>query len=116
EALMHGGIANDVRVTLKYVDSQEVEAQGAPALLGDVDAVLVPGGFGVRGTEGKVAAVRHARERKVPFFGICLGLQMAVVEFARDVLGLAGADSVAVDEKNPPPVDSLAGAPGQGPR
>jgi CTP synthase len=107
EALMHGGIANDVRVTLKYVDSQDVESQGAPALLGDVDAVLVPGGFGVRGTEGKVAAVRYARERKVPFFGICLGLQMAVVEFARDVLGLAGANSVEFDEKTPHPVISL---------
>ena len=107
EALMHGGIANDVRVTLKYVDSQEVEAQGAPALLGDVDAVLVPGGFGVRGTEGKIAAVRYARERKVPFFGICLGLQMAVVEFARDVLGLANANSVEFDERTPHPVISL---------
>ena len=107
EALMHGGIANDVRVTLKYVDSQEVESQGAPALLGDVDAVLVPGGFGVRGTEGKIAAVRYARERKVPFFGICLGLQMAVVEFARDVLGLANANSVEFDERTPHPVISL---------
>ncbi|MGZ6131260.1 MAG: CTP synthase [Myxococcaceae bacterium] len=107
EALMHGGIANDVRVTLKYVDSQEVESQGAPALLGDVDAVLVPGGFGVRGTEGKVAAVRYARERKVPFFGICLGLQMAVVEFSRDVLGLANANSVEFDERTPHPVISL---------
>jgi len=107
EALMHGGIANDVRVTLKYVDSQDVESQGAQALLGDVDAVLVPGGFGVRGTEGKVAAVRYARERKVPFFGICLGLQMAVAEFARNVLGLAGANSVEFDEKTPHPVISL---------
>ena len=107
EALMHGGIANDVRVTLKYVDSQDVEAQGAPALLGDVDAVLVPGGFGVRGTEGKVMAVRHARDRKVPFFGICLGLQMAVVEFSRDVLGLTAANSVEFDEKTPHPVISL---------
>jgi CTP synthase len=107
EALMHGGIANDVRVTLKYVDSQEVESQGAPALLGDVDAVLVPGGFGVRGTEGKVSAVRHARERKVPFFGICLGLQMAVVEFSRNVLGLANANSVEFDERTPHPVISL---------
>ncbi len=107
EALMHGGIANDVRVTLKYVDSQEVESQGPQALLGDVDAVLVPGGFGVRGTEGKIAAVRWARERKVPFFGICLGLQMAVVEFARDVLGLANANSVEFDERTPHPVISL---------
>jgi CTP synthase len=107
EALMHGGIANDVRVSLKYVDSQDVESQGPQALLGDVDAVLVPGGFGVRGTEGKVAAVRYAREKKVPFFGICLGLQMAVVEFARDVLGLAAANSLEFDEKTPHPVISL---------
>ncbi|HSP18649.1 MAG TPA: CTP synthase [Myxococcaceae bacterium] len=107
EALMHGGIANDVRVTLKYVDSQEVETKGAAALLGEVDAVLVPGGFGVRGTEGKIDAVRYARERKVPFFGICLGLQMAVVEFSRHVLGLANANSVEFDERTPHPVISL---------
>ena len=107
EALMHGGIANEVKVTLKYVDSQDVEAQGPAALLSDVHAVLVPGGFGVRGTEGKVAAVRYARERKVPFFGICLGLQMAVVEFARNVLGLQAANSVEFDERTPHPVISL---------
>jgi CTP synthase len=107
EALVHGGIANDVRVTLAYVDSQDVEAQGAAALLGSVDAVLVPGGFGVRGSEGKVAAVRYAREHKLPFFGICLGLQMAVVDFARNVLGLAGANSVEFDEATPHPVISL---------
>ncbi|HEY3586930.1 MAG TPA: CTP synthase, partial [Myxococcaceae bacterium] len=107
EALMHGGIANDVRVSLNYVDSQDVESQGPQALLGDVDAILVPGGFGVRGTEGKVAAVRYAREKKVPFFGICLGLQMAVVEFARDVLGLTAANSIEFDEKTPHPVISL---------
>ncbi|HYH96950.1 CTP synthase, partial [Hyalangium sp.] len=79
EALLHGGIANDVRVRLRFVDSQDVETQGPEAMLDGVDAVLVPGGFGVRGTEGKIAAVRWARENKVPFFGICLGLQMAVV-------------------------------------
>jgi len=107
EALMHGGIANEVKVTLKYVDSQDVEAQGPAALLSDVHAVLVPGGFGVRGTEGKVAAVRYARERKIPFFGICLGLQMAVVEFARNVLGLQAANSVEFDERTPHPVISL---------
>ena len=107
EALMHGGIANEVKVTLKYVDSQDVEAQGPAALLSDVHAVLVPGGFGVRGTEGKVAAVRYARERKVPFFGICLGLQMAVVEFSRNVLGLQAANSVEFDERTPHPVISL---------
>jgi CTP synthase len=107
ESLMHGGIANDVKVTLKYVDSQEVETQGAAALLGDCHAVLVPGGFGVRGTEGKIQAVKYAREKKVPFFGICLGLQMAVIEYARHVLGLSQANSLEFDEKTPDPVVSL---------
>jgi CTP synthase len=107
ESLMHGGIANDCKVTLKYVDSQELEINGAPAMLDGCDAVLVPGGFGVRGTEGKIQAVRYAREKKVPFFGICLGLQMAVVEYARDVLGLPGANSLEFDEKTPHPVVSL---------
>ncbi|MBM4378060.1 MAG: CTP synthase [Deltaproteobacteria bacterium] len=107
EALLHGGIANDVRVTLKFVDSQEVEAQGPAALLSDVDAVLVPGGFGVRGTEGKISAVRYARETKVPFFGICLGLQMAVIEFSRNVLGLQGAGSLEFDPQSPHPVVTL---------
>ncbi len=107
ESLVHGGIANDARVTLKYVDSQEIEDKGAAALLGDCHAVLVPGGFGVRGTEGKIQAVRYAREKRVPFFGICLGLQMAVIEYARTVLGLAGANSVEFDEKTPHPVVSL---------
>jgi CTP synthase len=107
ESLLHGGIANDCKVTLKFVDSQEVEAQGPEALLADCHAVLVPGGFGVRGTEGKISAVRYAREHKVPFFGICLGLQMAVIEYARTVLGLAGANSVEFDEKTPHPVVSI---------
>ncbi len=107
EALLHGGIANDCRVTLKFVDSQEVETSGPAKLLSDVNAVLVPGGFGVRGTEGKIAAVRYARENKVPFFGICLGLQMAVVEYARTVLGLTQANSLEFDEKTPHPVVSL---------
>jgi CTP synthase len=107
EALLHGGIANDVKVTLTYVDSQELEAQGAQSFLADVHGVLVPGGFGVRGTEGKIAAVRYARENKIPFFGICLGMQMAVVEFARSVLGLAQANSIEFDEATPHPVVSL---------
>jgi CTP synthase len=89
------------------VDSQEVEADGPAKLLGGVNAVLVPGGFGVRGTEGKIAAVKWARERKLPFFGICLGLQMAVVEYTRNVLGLAGANSIEFDERTPHPVVSL---------
>src|SRR5689334_23717612 len=104
---MHWGSANDVRVSLKYVDSQDVETEGAQAVLGDVDAVLVPGGFGVRGTEGKIAAVRYAREKKVPFFGICLGLQMAVIEYARSQLGLSNANSLEFDEKTAHPVVTL---------
>ncbi|MCI0571696.1 MAG: CTP synthase [Myxococcaceae bacterium] len=107
EALLHGGIANDVRVNLHFVDSQEVEAQGPARLLDGVDAVLVPGGFGVRGTEGKIAAVRHARENGIPFFGICLGMQMAVVEYARTILGLTGANSLEFDERTQHPVVTL---------
>ena len=107
EALLHGGIANDVRVNLSFVDSQEVEEQGAEKLLAGVDAILVPGGFGVRGTEGKIAAVRYAREKKLPFFGICQGLQMAVVEFSRDVLGLKDANSLEFNEHTPHPVVTL---------
>ena len=107
ESLLHGGIANDVKVDLQFVDSQDVEDKGADALLSGVDAILVPGGFGVRGTEGKIAAVRYAREKRVPFFGICLGLQMAVVEFSRNVLGLQGANSLEFNEHTPHPVVTL---------
>jgi CTP synthase len=107
EALTHGGIANDCKVQLVFVDSTDIEEKGAEAMLKEVDAVLVPGGFGLRGTEGKIAAVRYARENKVPFFGICLGLQMAVIEYARHVLGLQGANSLEMDEKTPHPVVSL---------
>ncbi len=106
EALLHGGIANDVKVLLTFVDSQELEAQGPAKFLSDVHAVLVPGGFGVRGTEGKVAAVKFARERKIPYFGICLGMQMAVVEYARS-LGMANANSLEFDENTPHPVITL---------
>jgi CTP synthase len=107
EALLHGGIANDVKVDLQFVDSQDVEEKGAEALLSGVDAILVPGGFGVRGTEGKIAAVRYAREKRVPFFGICLGLQMAVVEFSRNVLSLADSNSLEFNEHTPHPVVTL---------
>lgn len=107
EALVHGGIANDCKVTLQFVDSQEVETRGAKEMLGDCDAVLVPGGFGVRGTEGKIQAVKFARENKVPFFGICLGLQMAVIEYARTVLGLPDANSLEFDEKTVNPVVTI---------
>jgi CTP synthase len=93
EALVHGGIANDVQVQLSYVDSESLEDDDLADVLGRHDAVLVPGGFGDRGTEGKVRAIRFARENRMPFFGICLGMQMAVVEYARHVCGLEGANS-----------------------
>jgi len=107
EALVHGGIAHDCRVTFDYIDSSTVEQKGAEALLEAADAVLVPGGFGIRGTQGKIEAVRFAREHKIPFFGICLGLQMAAIEFSRNVLGLEGANSVEFDEDTDHPVVSL---------
>jgi len=93
EALTHGGIANDCRVFLKYLDSEKIESEGLDAHLDGVDGILVPGGFGERGTEGKIKAIEYARTRKIPFFGICLGLQMAVVEFARNACALADAYS-----------------------
>jgi CTP synthase len=106
EALVHGGIASDVKVINEFVDSTRLE-EGDLSALDNVDAILVPGGFGVRGTEGKILAVRHARTRKIPFFGICLGLQMAVIEFGRDVLGLPRANSLEFDEQTPDPVVTL---------
>ncbi len=93
EALTHGGIANDCRVYLKYVDSEKIETDGIDGQLDDVDGVLVPGGFGERGTEGKILAIEYARTGKIPFFGICLGMQMAAVEFARNVCNLKNAGS-----------------------
>jgi CTP synthase len=92
EALVHGGIANEVRVNLQHIDSEELERKGI-GVLENVDGVLVAPGFGTRGTEGKIAAARYARENDVPYFGICLGLQIAVIEFARNVAGLKGANS-----------------------
>jgi CTP synthase len=96
EALVHGGIANDSRVHLKWVDSENVEAHGAERYLSEVDGILVPGGFGSRGIEGKIIAVRYAREKKIPYFGICLGMQLAVIEFSRHVCNLA-ANSTEFD-------------------
>jgi len=107
EALAHGGIANEARVEVEYVDSSRIEESGAEALLSNVSGVLVPGGFGMRGSEGKIAAIRYARERGIPFFGICLGLQMAVVEAARNLLGLENANSTEFDEATPHPVIHL---------
>jgi CTP synthase len=97
EALVHGGLHNDVRVELEYIDSEQIEQRGAVDVLAGLDAILVPGGFGDRGTEGKIEAIRYARELKVPFFGICLGMQLAVVEFARHVCGMQDANSVEFD-------------------
>jgi len=104
EALVHGGVANDSRVRLNYIDSEEVEKEGGEALLSGVDGILVPGGFGARGIAGKIKAVRHARENRIPFFGICLGMQLAVVEFARHVAGLTQAHSMEFDRTCPQPV------------
>jgi len=101
EALVHGGMANDVSVQLEYIDSEEIERGSAPALLIGLDGVLVPGGFGDRGVEGKIAAIRHARENGIPFLGICLGMQLAVIEFARSVCSLKGASSTEF-QKDPP--------------
>ncbi|MGE5698933.1 MAG: CTP synthase [Deltaproteobacteria bacterium] len=100
EALTHGGIAHSVRVLHRYVDSEEVERQGAEALLKGADGILVPGGFGSRGVEGKIAAVKYARENRIPYFGICLGMQVAVVEFARNVCGLSAATSRELDAES----------------
>jgi len=96
EALTHGGLANNVKVHLDWIDSEVFERDDAASFLEDVDGILVPGGFGERGTEGKIGAVRFARERKVPFFGICYGLHMAVIEAARDLAGLEGAGTTEI--------------------
>ena len=103
EALIHGGIANDCRVNLEWIDSEEVEAHGPERYLSEVDGILVPGGFGYRGIEGKIESVRYAREKKIPYFGICLGMQCAVIEFARNVCGLK-ANSSEFDINAPAPV------------
>jgi CTP synthase len=107
EALGHAGIAHDAKVHVRKVESEDVERLGAEQVLAGVDGVLVPGGFGYRGIPGKVAAIKYARERKVPFFGICLGLQCAVIEFGRNVLGLSDANSTEFDRNCADPVVCL---------
>jgi CTP synthase len=106
EALRHAGIRTRTRVNIQYVESETIQREGT-ASLNDVDAILVPGGFGERGIEGKILAIKFAREKKVPYLGICLGLQMAIIEYARDVVGLAGANSTELDPKAPHPVIAL---------
>ena len=107
EALKHGGIRQRTRVSLKWIESQDIERDGAAAWLGDVDGVLVPGGFGDRGFEGKVLASQYARETGLPYFGICYGMQAAVVDMARNVAGLEGANSTENDRQSPHPVIGL---------
>jgi CTP synthase len=104
EALVHGGLAHESQVALSYIDSERVEREGPEGLLGHLHGILVPGGFGVRGVEGKIQAIRYARENKIPYFGICFGMQLAVIEFARHVAGIAGATSEEFDPAAAEPV------------
>jgi CTP synthase len=106
EALVHAGIQTHAKVRIHYLDSEDLERNGCDALK-DMDAILVPGGFGKRGTEGKIAAIRFARENKIPYLGICLGMQLAVVEYARDVAGMKDAHSTEFDPGSPFPVIGL---------
>jgi CTP synthase len=106
EAMIHAGMHTLSRVTIHYIDSEQIEQSGAACLAG-MDAILVPGGFGKRGVEGKIAAIRYAREQRVPYLGICLGMQLAVVEYARDVAGMSDAHSTEFDPETTHPVIGL---------
>ncbi len=107
ESFVHAGVANDARVNLKWVEAEKLEKEGAEKYLSDVSGLLVPGGFGSRGIEGKILAIRYARENKLPFFGICLGLQCAVIEFSRHVCHMETANSTEFDENTQFPVIDL---------
>ncbi len=107
EALKHGGIANKVNVDIKWIDSEELTKDNIEEYLGKVHGILVPGGFGIRGTEGKILAIQYARTHNIPFLGICLGMQLAIVEFARNVLGLKDAASIELVPDTKDPVISL---------
>jgi CTP synthase len=107
EALKHGGFYRGARVNLTWIPSDELIAGSVEEVLGQADGILVPGGFGIRGVEGKVEAIRFARESKIPYLGLCLGLQCAVIEFARNVCGLEGANSSEFDPNTPYPVIDL---------
>ena len=100
EALYHGGVANNAKVNIKFIDSEQVEREGVE-IIGEVDGILVPGGFGARGVEGKLKAVQMARENNIPYFGICYGLHMAVIEFARNVMGWKDAHSGEIETPTP---------------
>lgn len=106
-ALQHGGFENDARVHIRWVNSEDVTDENVDKLLEGVDGILVPGGFGDRGIDGKIVACRYARERDIPYFGICLGMQIAVIEYARHVAGLAGAHTSEIDPRTPYPVIDL---------
>lgn len=107
EAITHGGVANDCGVEVERIEAEQIERDGAEKLLKGLGGILVPGGFGERGIEGKIAAVRYARENKIPYLGLCLGMQMASIEFARHVLGLEGAHSTEFNKASPHPVIAL---------
>lgn len=107
EALKHAGIQTRTRVSIEYIDSEDLERKGADKLLSDIDAVLVPGGFGKRGVEGKILAARYAREHGIPYLGICLGMQIAIIEYARNVAHMAGANSTEFDHDTAYPVVAL---------
>ncbi|MBU0485783.1 MAG: CTP synthase [Proteobacteria bacterium] len=104
ESLVHGGIANDAKVDLRYISAEDLEHKDPASLLQGCQGILVPGGFGSRGVAGKIKAITYAREQKIPFFGICLGMQLAVIEFARNVAGMADADSHEFDDNTSHPV------------
>ncbi len=107
EALKHGGIATHATVNIRWINSENVTSENVAELLGGVDGIIVPGGFGERGIDGMIEAIRYARENKIPYLGLCLGLQLAIVEFARDVAGLKGANSIELDPQTPYPVIAL---------
>jgi CTP synthase len=107
EALVHGGIDHETRVNINWIESEDIERQGTERILREADGILIPGGFGSRGIEGKITTIRYARERQIPFLGLCLGMQCATIEFARNVAGLTGANSAEFDERSPYPVIHL---------
>src|SRR6185436_17690083 len=107
ESIAHAGIANHCQVNIRRIDAEDLEKKGGLTQLKGLDGILVPGGFGDRGTEGKIAAARYARENKIPYWGLCLGLQIAVIEYARNVLKLSGANSTEFDPNAQHPVINM---------